>query len=227
MKLTLARRGNKLVVVSLLTAGSAAAQAVWFAGGGTGIATLSADARSVITTTSSAISQYKPENGPMLHLFAGRHVRDYFSVQGAWSWNRNQLGLLSSRIDNGRETLYDQERRSSMHNGAVDAMLYFRGRSSFVRPFLMVGLGMMSFESGNPVLRQTRGAPVVPPAEFSATKLAFRSAAGIDLILKRGWGIRYKFIETIQGNPISARLDPPGKRNLANFQNVFGVVKYF
>ena len=54
-----------------------------------------------------------------------------------------------------------------------------------------------------------------------------RAAAGIDLILGKGWGIRYAFLETIQGNPISVRLDPPGKRGLANFQNLFGVVKYF
>ena len=44
---------------------------------------------------------------------------------------------------------------------------------------------------------------------------------------KSGWGVRYAFLETIQGNPISQRLDPVGKRRLANFQNLFGVVKYF
>jgi hypothetical protein len=28
----------------------------------------------------------------------------------------------------------------------------------------------------------------------------------------------------VSGNPIGAQLSPPGQRNLANFQNLFGVV---
>jgi hypothetical protein len=38
---------------------------------------------------------------------------------------------------------------------------------------------------------------------------------------------RYSFSETIGGNPISPRLSPPGERNLANFENLFGVVARF
>ena len=41
------------------------------------------------------------------------------------------------------------------------------------------------------------------------------------------WSFRYSFSETITGNPISARLTPPGERNLANFQNLFGFVRRF
>lgn len=219
--------GKWLVVVSLFT-GSAGAQAVWLAGGGTGVSTLSGDARSVISASSSAISQYKPENGPLVHVFGGRHLREYLSVQGAWSWNRNALALLSSRVEAGRETLYEQGRSSSQHNGAVDALLYFRHRASFARPFLSVGLGVMSFHSADPDLRVTKGAPVAPGPRFSAVKPGLRVAAGIDLMMRSsGWGFRYAFLETIQGNPVSPRLDPPGQRGLANFQNIFGVVKYF
>jgi hypothetical protein len=39
--------------------------------------------------------------------------------------------------------------------------------------------------------------------------------------------LRRKHNESISGNPISAGLTPPGERNLANFQNLFGFVRRF
>jgi hypothetical protein len=54
-----------------------------------------------------------------------------------------------------------------------------------------------------------------------------RVAVGADVISPSGWGFRYSFGETISRNPISRALNPPGGRRLANFQNLFGVVKYF
>ncbi len=207
--------------------GAFAQQARWFAGGGPGISTLSGDAQSQITSTLTAISQYKPENGALLHLFAGRHWREYLSTQAAYSWNRNDLALVSTRAAGGAETTYEQARSSRRHDAAADLLIYFRGRDSFVRPYLAIGLGVMAFSSDATTLRVSKGQPLLPPASFSATKAGLRAAAGIDLILGKGWGIRYAFLETIQGNPISVRLDPPGKLGLANFQNLFGVVKYF
>ena len=47
----------------------------------------------------------------------------------------------------------------------------------------------------------------------------------MDLALLRGWRLRYSFSESLSGNPLSRRLTPMGERNLANFQNLFGVVK--
>lgn len=210
-----------------LAASTAFGQARWFAGGGAGLSTLSGDARSVVTTGSTAISQYKPENGPLLHVFAGRHLRDYLSLQGAWSWNRNDLALLSTRFDGGVETTYEQARKSRQHNVGGDAMIYFRGRSSFVRPYLSIGLAVTSFRSDSPVLRVAKGAPTTPPDRFSAAKPGLRAAAGIELMHRSGWGFRYAFLETIQGNPVSTQLAPKGQRGLANFQNLFGFVKYF
>jgi hypothetical protein len=60
-----------------------------------------------------------------------------------------------------------------------------------------------------------------------STRVVLRVAVGIDLALGDRWSVRYSFSETISGNPISARLTPPGERNLANFQNLFGVVRRF
>jgi hypothetical protein len=120
-----------------------------------------------------------------------------------------------------------QSRNSSQHSGFGDALLYFRNRGSGVRPFLLVGIGVMHFASlveGSPTFT---GTPALPPRSFSATEPGLRVAAGIDLLSRRRWGFRYMFLETIQRNPISRQLSPPGTRGLANFQNMFGFVKYF
>ena len=204
----------------------AIAQPRWFAGGGAGISTLSGDARSVIGAASTSVSQYKPENGGLVHVFAGRHWREYLSTQAVYSWNRNDLALLSTQFAAGAETTYEQARTSRQHNLGADALVYFRSRASFVRPYLAVGVGVMSFDSRVTVLRVSKGQPTPPGESFGSTKIGLRAAAGIDLMLKGGWGIRYAFLETIQGNPVSGRLSPPGQRGLANFQNLFGVVKY-
>lgn len=217
------------MIIGFTVASCAWAQtASWYAGAGPGISTLSGDARSVITPQSTAVSQYKPENGPLVHLFGGKHLREYVSVQGVYSWNRNALALVSTRTAAGVETTYEQARRSRQHNAAGDVLIYFRGRASPVRPFLSVGLGVMSFASDATGVRVSKGAPVLPPGRFTAVKPGLRVAAGMDWLPGNGtWGIRYAFLETIQGNPISSQLDPAGQRGLANFQNLFGVVKYF
>jgi hypothetical protein len=50
---------------------------------------------------------------------------------------------------------------------------------------------------------------------------------GVDVEIGRGWDFRFTFSETISANEISRQLTPPGPRNLANFQNAFGLVKRF
>ena len=219
----------RVMVAGLLTAGWAVAQAPWYVGGGAGISTLSGDARSDITATLTAVSQYKPENGPLGHLFAGKHVHEYLSVQGVYSWNRNALALLSTSVTSaGFEATYEPARRSRQHNAAADALIYFRGRTSAVRPFLSVGLDAMRFATTATELRVLKGAANPPVPHWTATRAGLRVAAGMDWMPRGGsWGVRYAFLETIQGNPISPRLFPPGRRGLANFQNLFGVVKYF
>jgi hypothetical protein len=62
---------------------------------------------------------------------------------------------------------------------------------------------------------------------LGSTRVALRVAVGMDLAMGTAWSFRYSFSETISGNPISARLTPPGERNLANFQNLFGIIRQF
>ncbi len=188
-----------------------------------GISTLSGDARSVIEAGGASASSYKPENGGVVTGFGGMHLNDFLSLQGNYTWNRNNLALFGIR---NLGDVYEQSRRSTQHSAGVDLLLYFRGRRSWVRPFLSAGAGVARFKSGATGQAVRRGNTELPPDHFSSTKASIRVAVGIDLRIARGWAFRYSFLEAIQGNPISPRLSPPGVRNLATFQNLFGVVRF-
>jgi hypothetical protein len=198
-----------------------------FVGGTAGIATLSADARANVTATSVDVSLYKPENGSAINLLAGLHLNDYFSVQANYVWNRNTLTLISSSSSDGMASFFEERRNSTQHAIVADALLYFRNRESWARPYLSSGVGLVRLQSDEPTLLAIRGEHMRPPATFASTKPALRVAVGIDLDISRGWRLRYTFSETIRKNAVSARLSPPALRNLANFQNLFGVTKSF
>ena len=69
---------------------------------------------------------------------------------------------------------------------------------------------------------------LTPPAgEIRSTHIGLRSHVGIDFRLSRHISFRYSFSETISSNPISPSLTPPGRRQLMNFQNLFGFVGHF
>lgn len=203
------------------------AQRAPFAGGLAGISTLSADGRSLTAGNSSAVSLYKPENGAALNFFAGVHLTDFLSLQGNYVWNRNQLTLSSARISPAEEFFYEQSRSSNQHGFIGDLLLYFRGRSSWARPYLSVGSGLVRLSSKEKSILAVSGMPPLPPTEFTVSAPALRVAVGIDFAFHANWAFRYSFSETIRSNPISEQLAPPGQRNLANFQNLFGFVRRF
>jgi hypothetical protein len=66
-----------------------------------------------------------------------------------------------------------------------------------------------------------------PIGTIASTRIALRSHVGIDLRLSPHVAFRYSFSETISQNPISPSLTPPAPRRLANFQNLFGIVRRF
>jgi hypothetical protein len=207
----------------ILTTILGAADSSFFAGALGGIATLSADARTSLSGAEPATGAYKPENGPTFNIFAGWHANGYLSFQGSYIRNTNDVTL--TRILG--EASFEEARQSSEGSFVGDALLYFRNRHSWVRPYLSAGAGPVRFDSRAKNLRSSSGSLPLPPAEFSATFLGFRVAVGIDLLAKSGWGFRYSFSETKSANPFGQHLAPAGQRRLANFQNLFGVVKYF
>ena len=197
-----------------------------FAGGLFGVSTLSADGRSLTSGSDAALSLYKPENGLALNLFAGVHLAQYFSIQGNWMWNRNDLTLVSSFVTPDGGGFYEQRRHSHQHAVVLDGLLYFRRLDSAIRPYLGTGISLLHFSSGDVVSSLVRG--LTPPTrEIASTRVGLRSHVGIDVRLSSRIGFRYSFSETISANPISPSLMPPAPRRLANFQNLFGLVSRF
>ena len=217
-----------LIVIVCLTSVPAAAQSDQrvFAGGLFGVSTLSADGHADTTATEAATSLYKPENGPAVNLFAGVHVAQYFSVQGNWMWNRNDLTLVSSFVAPQGGGFYEQRRDSRQHAIVLDGLIYFRRLDSAVRPYLGTGLVLLHFSSDNASLISAQGLEA-PADEIRSTRIGLRSHVGIDIRLSRRLNFRYSFSETISSNPISPLLTPPGRRPLMNFQNLFGFVGRF
>jgi hypothetical protein len=181
----------------------------------------------VLTADEAATSSYKPENGPTADVYIGLHWNNYLSVQADYTWNRNSLTLGALRVGqmSAGNAFYEQSFRSRQHGALGSVLLFFRPRSSWVRPFLSVGTGVvhLSAEPGSAGIVNGMN----PPGAFSSTKPALHVAVGIDLKLKSGWGFRYSFAETTSANAVSRQLTPPGTRMVANFRNLFGVVKYF
>jgi outer membrane protein W len=197
-----------------------------FAGAMVGVAALSADARSVTTESTAEVSLYDPQNGPALNIFGGIHVAEYFSIQGNWMWNRNDLTLVSSFTAPQAGAFYEQHRNSRQHAIVLDGLIYFRRLDSAVRPYLGTGLSVLHFSSDE--VAATFGHGLMPPAgTIASTRIGLRSHVGIDFRLSRVLAFRYSFSETISANPISPSLAPPGRRHLMNFQNLFGLVGRF
>lgn len=196
-----------------------------FAGVLGGVATLSADARSMPTSQGLNVSLYKPENGPALNLFAGVDLNQYLSAQANYVWNRNDLTLSSS--SSASNSFYEEQRRSSEGAALLDLLVYFRRMNDRLRPYLSAGTGVVHFSSTRQRQIAFGGTPVLPQTRFSSTRPALRVAVGIDVAITHRVALRYSFGETIRHNDISVQLSPPGERALANFQNLFGFVVRF
>ena len=194
-----------------------------FTGALFGVSALSADARAITTSNSAAVSQYDPQNGPALNVFAGIHVAQYFSIQANWMWNRNDLTLVSSLAGPNSSAFYDQRRDSRQHAVVLDGLIYFRRLDSAIRPYLGTGISVLHFSSEEIGVHAAQG--LTPPAgTIASTHIGLRSHVGIDFRISRLVAFRYSFSETISGNPIGPALTPQGRRPLMNFQNLFGFV---
>ena len=197
-----------------------------FVGALAGVSALSADARTETDPDTAAVSLYDPHNGPAVNVFGGIHIAEYFSLQVNWMWNRNDLRLFASETSPSVGGFYEQQRTSAQQAVVFDGLIYFRRRESAIRPYLGTGLSILHF-SRDPAAASGAGSLPPPPGAISSTPLGLRSHVGIDFRLSRHLAFRYSFSETISGNPISPALTPPGKRNLMNFQNLFGLLARF
>ena len=225
-------RTNRILLSTLLVWIAAASAAMAqnddrrvFAGVMIGVSTLSADGRAVTSPPTASVSVYKPENGFTLNTFVGLHLAQYFSVQGNYMWNRNDLTLISSFVTPQGGGFYEQRRDSGQHTMVADGLVYFRRLDSRVRPYLGTGLAIVRFTAT--VIDSAVSGLEPPPGEIRSTRVALRSHVGIDIAVSRHVAVRYSFSETLGSNPISPHLSPPGQRGLANFQNLFGALARF
>ena len=186
-----------------------------------GFATLSGDAGSQSSAQGLNLSSYAPRNGGALDVFAGAHLHNYFSIQANVIWNRNGLRFNSASSSGG---FYQEDRSSSQEAAILDFLVYFRRRSSRIRPYLGTGSGVIHLSSTRDRLIASGRTPALPPAQFSSTGPVLRSHVGIDLRVARRLDFRYSFSEFIAHNEIGRQLSPPGTHKLLNFQNLFGFV---
>lgn len=214
-------------VLTLLRIPGAWGSGNYYAGGVAGLATLSADAQSMLTAGAAQVSSYKPDNGAAVNLFVGRSLGNYLSVQANYIWNTNGLTFVSSSISPSGSSFYQQRRGSSQTSATADVLVYFRDRDSRLRPYLSTGVGVVHVQSSVQNVNFFSGPTVAPADDFSANTAGLRVAVGIDVKLAAGFSLRYSFSETISANPISDHLSPPGRRALKNFQNLWGFVKSF
>jgi hypothetical protein len=203
------------------------AEAQFYAGVLGGVSTLSGDASSSLNSNSTEFSSYNPQNGLVLNGLAGRHLNDFFTVQGDYVWNRNPLTLAAAAFNSGSVAQYEESRRSSQNSLFASMLVYFRNRKSRIRPYLSVGTGWVHISSTEQQVIIVQSGATLPPRQFSADMIALRVPVGIDVTLHRGWTFRYSFSETLSKNSISATLFPPGSHSLKNFQNLFGIVRQF
>lgn len=216
-----------LAIVVLSCYAPALARAQLYGGILGGVASLSGDARSAISSGSTSFWSYDPKNGGDLSLLFGKHFSDYFSAQGSYTWNENELSLSAGSSGTGAEQAYQETRRSSQQTVLGNLLVYFRARKSRLRPYLSVGTGIVHFSSTEESIQQALGAPILLPHHFSANRVVLNVPVGMDVDLGKRWAFRYTFSETISGNPISDRLSPPGQHSFKNFQNLFGFIRQF
>ncbi len=221
----------KVAIWTTLALGSPAASFgqdtdAWFAGGIAGVSALSADGRHVLTMSDLSISQYKPETGLAGNLFVGKHLNDWVTVQANYIWNANDLTLVSARTGSGISAFYEQPRDSAQHAVVGDLLVYFRARTSGLRPYLSVGGGILRLGSQSNGSATAVGA-ALPNSELTDHRPVLRVAVGMDVVAGPNWRVRYSFSESLSRNPISRQLTPPAQRGLANFQNLVGLVRTF
>lgn len=188
-----------------------------------GIATLSGDARAVITPTSASTSSYEPSNGGAASAFVGAHILNYISLQADYVWNRNDVVLVSSINTPGGSSFYRLPESVRQNAFLGNALVYFRKRGSSIRPYLAEGVGgvlIHSSLSGDGIIS---GNPTLPPASSHHASIALRTSVGLDLRLRGSWYFRYSFGETITRNTFGDQLSPPEHRIAKNFQSLFGI----
>ncbi len=203
------------ILLFLVLVGAPAVSGQLFVAGLAGVADLSGAAAT--RTNPPAASNYDPMIGLAWSVAAGYHWNDWLSGQAGYSGNRNRIlstAVAVASVTNPLDgtsipgfAFQQQDVTQSQASVGADFMVYFRPRSSHLRPYVAVGPAWVRI--------------------LSESKPGFHVAVGVDAMSRSGWGFRYAFGETMTGNPLAQALRPPASRSLMNFQSLFGIVKRF
>jgi Outer membrane protein beta-barrel domain len=226
-KRTVQQNTLQIALAFFLAGCRTAARAQLYAGVLGGVASISGDARSMLSSGSSAFSSYDPKNGGAIEVLAGKHLSNYFTVQANYIWNANNMTVSGGTFIGGTQQAYQEYRSSYQLSVLGNVLVYFRNRDSRLRPYLSVGTGLLHFSSTQQRVDQALGGPVLPPHNFDSKMIALNVPVGIDVALGRGWALRYTFSENISGNPIDDHLSPSGQHSFKTFLNLFGFSKRF
>jgi hypothetical protein len=218
-----------LLIISLLSLALAAqspAKRPVYAGGSGGIATLSGDGSSIISSSSASTSLFDPENGGAADVFAGIHLFEYVSFQTDYVWNRNQAAFVSTSQEANSLNFFREPASITQNAFLANVLVYFRKRRSRIRPYVSEGGGAVFLHSRLTGGGIVKGAPVLPPATSDHTSLALRTSVGIDIRLEDHWYFRYSFGETITRNTLGDQIVRAQHGIPKNFQNLFFGVYY-
>ena len=215
-----------VLILAMFPGPSTAQDSGYYVGVISGGVQLSGDPTTVVSPDGFATSGYKPETGLAVNAFAGRHLREYVTFQVNYTWNQNDVAFFAARGTPTESRFYQQPLSTTHHTFIGDLLVYFRERSSRLRPYLSGGLGLLHL-SGEPRPGSVDGGLSSPPTMFATTEFTSRVAVGADVRVGHGWRIRYSFSENLGPNPLSRRLEPQGTRGLMNFQNLVGVMREF
>lgn len=226
MRFVVSRAHVAVLLLAVLPRPSGAQDSGYFVGVVGGSSQLSGDPTETVSSSGFATSVYKPETGPAVNVFVGRHLREYVTLQASYTWNHHDVAFFAARGTPTESRFYEQPHRTAHHTFIGDLLVYFRDRSSRVRPYLSGGLGFLRLSSERRPGSIDGGLPP-PPTRFTATDFTSRVAVGADVAIGDGWRVRYSFSENLGPNPLSRQLDPQGTRGLMTFQNLVGVIREF
>src|SRR5215469_8812514 len=223
-----AAQQNRLrIALVFVVASCASAWAQIYVGALGGVASISGDARSTLSSVSSAFSSYNPKNGGALELLAGKHLSDYFTVQANYIWNANDMTVAGGTSTGGTQQGYQEVRSSSQQSVLGNVLVYFRNRDRRLRPYLSVGTGLVHFSSTQQHVDLSVGEPLLPPRSFSSNMIALNVPVRIDIAVCHGYALRYTFSETITSKPIVNDLSPSSQHAFKNYLNLFGFIRSF
>ncbi|MGH9406990.1 MAG: hypothetical protein ACRD3D_14305 [Terriglobia bacterium] len=216
-----------LLAVAYLIPSLVLAQRTIYLGALGGLATLSGDGRAAVASSAAATSLYDPTNGGAASLFFGVDVFNYLSFQASYVWNQNNVTLVSTLTGPGAPSFYRLPALVTQNAFLGNVLVYFRKRSSRIRPYLCEGGGVVHMRSRLEAGGLARGGLPLPPATSAHVSPALRTSVGLDVRLRRGWYFRYSFGETISRNQFGDQLSPPEHRIPKNFQSLFGIYRTF